>query len=339
MKRVMQIGVLAVFTMQAVAVAQGQDVGAVMASVRAALGGESKLAQVKTVSIEGKSSRVRPDGTSASQPVEIYLELPDKYSRRDVVGNINGAEIARTAGFNGEALVEQTEMPPQMGGGMMIMRAGPGMQVSGPGGAATNPEQAARVRAASLTGARHDFARLTLGMFGASLPAYPLEMSYAGLAESPDGKAHVIDVKGAGDFAAKLFVDTATNLPLMLSWMAKEPMPPMQMTMGPGGPQMTMGSGAQVQRGGGSGGGTPTHVTPEDMAKIQADMEARIKEAEAKRRVVEYRLFYSDYKSYDGVKFPSRMQRMIEGKPTEEIEFDRVRVNGKIDPKKFEIAK
>ena len=101
---------------------------------------------------------------------------------------------------------------------------------------------------------------------------------------------------------------------------------------------MGHGGATQVQRSAGPGG-APAPMTPEDMAKMQADMDARIKEAEAKRRVVEHRLFYSDYKSYDGVKFPSRIQRMIDGKPTEEIEFDRVRVNGQIDPKKLEVVK
>jgi hypothetical protein len=40
-----------------------------------------------------------------------------------------------------------------------------------------------------LLASKQDFARLTLGMFVTSFPAYPLTMTYAGQAESPDGKA------------------------------------------------------------------------------------------------------------------------------------------------------
>src|SRR5204862_4012393 len=65
---------------------------------------------------------------------------------------------------------------------------------------------------------KQDFARLTLGMFAASFSSYPLTFGYAVQAEAPEGKADVIDVKGDGNFAARLFTDNKTHLPLMLSW-------------------------------------------------------------------------------------------------------------------------
>jgi hypothetical protein len=36
---------------------------------------------------------------------------------------------------------------------------------------------------------------------------------------------------------------------------------------------------------------------------------------------------------------PTRIQRMVDGLPTEEMSLDKIRVNGKIDPAKFAIAK
>ena len=65
---------------------------------------------------------------------------------------------------------------------------------------------------------KQDFVRLTLGMFATSFSAYPLTFSYAGQAEAPEGKADVIDVKGDGNFAARLFIDSKSRLPLMFSW-------------------------------------------------------------------------------------------------------------------------
>jgi hypothetical protein len=99
------------------------------------------------------------------------------------------------------------------------------------------------------------------------------------------------------------------------------------MTMGAGAGHTTTGSGGRASAAG-SG-------SPEEVAKMRADMDARMKEADAKRRVVEYRLFYSDYKAFDGVKVPTRIQQMIDGQPTEELQFEKIKVNGTIDPKRF----
>jgi hypothetical protein len=214
-----------------------------------------------------------------------------------------------------------------------MVSAGGGMP-----GQSQTPEQIADGRKRQLATHKQEFARLALGLFATSFGAYPVELTYGGEAEAADGKAHVINVKGEGNFVAKLFVDTKTNLPLMLSWMDKEPL---QMTMGPG--------GGRAGGGGAGGGGTNFVVSggghasisgsPGDVERMQKEMDERMKEAEAKRRTVEYRLFYGDYKTFSGVKLPTRIQRMIDGAPSDEMTFDRVQVNTKIDPKKFEPTK
>ena len=180
---------------------------------------------------------------------------------------------------------------------------------------------------------KQEFARLTLGMFAASLPAFPLEFTSAGQAEAPDGKADVIDVKGADGFAAKLFADSRTHLPLMLTWMAREPL---VLSMGgPGRAGSAGGGGTTITYGAGQGGS----ATPGDRNQMLQDLEARRKEAEAKLRTVEYRLYYSDYKDVAGIKVPHTLQRSIDGKPSEEVTLEKVRVNVKIDAKKFETVK
>ncbi len=188
---------------------------------------------------------------------------------------------------------------------------------------------------------RKDFTRMALGMFAASPAVFPLEFAYAGEAESPDGKADVLDVKGEGDFAARLFVDQKTRLPLMLSWMDKEPisiqMGPGGMTAGPGsgGGMALPGGGTFVQRT--EGGGPPP--SREEMEKRMKDFEEKRKELEAARRTVEYRVYYADYQAVGGVTLPHRIQRSIDGKPTEEMIFDSMKVNPKIDAKKFQVSK
>jgi hypothetical protein len=249
------------------------------------------------------------------------------------MGNMS---VYRNSGFNGGQVIEEIDRPPSLaGGGMVVMR------FAGPGGAVDPEKMTAEEKAdfdqKRLVANKKEFAKLALGMFAMSPAAYPVELADGGQAESPDGKADVIDVKGEGGFAAKLFIDAQTHLPLMLSWMDKEPI---TMTMGPGG---TVTTGAP---GGGGGGAAVTRVersgapmTPEEREKMMKDLEARRKEAEAKARTVEYRVYYGDYKTVGGVQLPHRIQRSIDGKPTEEMIFDTIKVNPKIDAKKFQVAK
>jgi hypothetical protein len=211
------------------------------------------------------------------------------------------------------------------------------MRFAGPGGAVDpekmTAEQKAEFDQKRLVANKKEFAKLALGMFAMSPAAYPVELSDGGQAESPDGKADVIDVKGEGGFAAKLFIDAQTHLPLMLSWTDREPI---TMMMGPGGTVTSGGGNAtvtHVER----GGATPP--TPEEREKMMKDLEARRKEAEAKARTVEYRVYYSDFKTVGGVQWPHRIQRSIDGKPTEEMIVDTIKVNPKIDAKKFQAAK
>ncbi len=54
-------------------------------------------------------------------------------------------------------------------------------------------------------------------------PSLNARYTYAGEAESPDGKAYVIDVKNDDGFAARLFIDEKTHLPLMVTYQGPQP--------------------------------------------------------------------------------------------------------------------
>jgi hypothetical protein len=331
----------------ALTAAQGRDVNGILSGARTALGGP-KLEAVKSLTAVGRTVRALPNGTSTENEFEMTLELPDKYLMRSVMAAMGNMSVYRNSGFNGGQVIEEIDRPPSLSGGTVFIR------IAGPGGV-TDPEkmtaeQKAEFNQQRLITNKKEFAKLALGMFAASPAAYPLELSDGGQAESPDGKADVIDVKGEGGFSAKLFIDAQTHLPLMLSWMDKEPL---TMMMGPGG-TATAGPGgvSGAPPGGGtwvgSGAGATTvtrsagsgaSMSPEEREKMMKDLEARRKEAEAKLRTVEYRVYYGDYQSVGGVQFPHRIQRSIDGKPTEEMVFDTIKVNPKIDAKKFQVAK
>jgi hypothetical protein len=306
------------------------DAKKVLSELRAALGGEDKIAAVKTIAVEGVSLRVAPDGeTSTGADFEMAFELPGKFMKREMFANLSGQKLYRRTGFNGSDAIEETDTPPgMMGGGMHVMRVGGPM----PGGTAT-PEAIAAQKARLLASSRRDFARFTVGMLGSSYSAFPVEFTYAGQAEASDGKADVLDVKGPDGFAAKLFVDSKTHLPLMLSWMDKEQV---RVMMGPGGASTSRSAGGgnvQIMTSGGGG----QRMTAEEVERMQKEMADRVKEAEAKARTVEYRIIYSDYKSFGGVKMPTKFQRMADGLPIEELTFEKVKLNEKISPSKFEV--
>jgi hypothetical protein len=54
---------------------------------------------------------------------------------------------------------------------------------------------------------------------------------------------------------------------------------------------------------------------------------------------VEYRLYYADFRDVNGTKWPFRLRRAVGGQTIEETTFDRIRINARIDAKKFEAPK
>jgi hypothetical protein len=179
--------------------AQARTADSVMAAARAALGGEAKIAGVKTFIANGRTRQVRGENLVPIE-FEIQAELPDKYSRRDEFPAQDAGPV--TAGFVGDALVlipRPVPPPPR------------------PGMPAPPPQQQEMMLRARMMQAKQDFARLLLGMFAGTTAAFPVTYAYVGQAEAPQGKADVIDVKGPANFAVRLFVG-ADGLPIMLSW-------------------------------------------------------------------------------------------------------------------------
>lgn len=304
--------------------AQGGDAAKVMADMRKALGGEQKLAAVTSLSATGKAQRAMGE-TSMGGDYELMLELPDRFFTRQVVAQLPMGNIVAKVGFNGDGLIQDTEQPSMPGGGMLQIRMG---------GAPMNatPEQQAESARKQVASTKDEFSRMALGMFGGAITALPLEYTYGGTAEAPDGKADVINVKSAGEFAGKLFVDQKSHLPLMFTWMAKEPL---VMNASSGG---RSGGGAQMITMGaaGAGGKAPT---PEERDKMMAELDAKRAAAEANRKMVEFRMFYSNYQSVDGIQLPHTFQQAIGSNPTNEITIEKYKVNPKIDPKKFDTVK
>jgi len=274
--------------------AQAPDAAAVLAAARTALGGESKLAGVKTLTATGRTRQLRGNNLVPIE-FEINCELPDRYVRKDEFP-AQDTDVT-VSGFRGDEAIVFPDS-------------------SGRGG----PPPAQR-----LATAKQDFARLMLGAFAASYPSFPLTFKYAAEGEAPEGKADILDVAGPANFAARFVVQRDTHLPVMLIW---TPPAGAGRGAGPGGPARGAGPGAPAR-----GGAPPAAPAPAAAGTPPAAP------APGSASAPEARLYFADYRDVSGVKWPFRIRRAVGGNTIEETTFDRVAINVKIDPKKFEAPK
>jgi len=277
----------------------------VLNAAREALGGEKKLAAVKTIVATGRTRQVRGENLVPIE-FEIAIELPDKYVRKDEIPAQESEPT--TVGFNGSALIQLPE--PAAGG--------PPQRAGAP---APTPAQLETARTTRLSTVKQDFARLALGMFAGSFSSFPLTFSYVAKAEAPQGKADVLEVKGPANFSARLFVNADTHLPIMVSWVP--PAPP-QRGGRPGGP-----GGADAGRGGPPGRGAPPPPPGQSAAPGRGPASPP----------PETRIYYADYRDVNGMQFPFRLRRAVGADTVEETTFDVFKINGKIDPKRFEVKR
>jgi hypothetical protein len=191
---------------------QATDAAQVLAGMQAALGGVAKVQAVKTVSAKGTIQRVTPRGTTENETT-LAIELPDKYMVRSVVSGQGSMTVYRNTGFSGEALITVLDAPPNLAAAASVRD-----RARAAAAATETPEERAAQMARQVLTVKKDFARMTLGLFGASYAAFPLEFRDAGEAESGDGTARIVEARGADDFLVQLFVDSKTHLPLMMRW-------------------------------------------------------------------------------------------------------------------------
>jgi hypothetical protein len=289
---------------------------AILQATRQALGGD-KLAAIRTLVASGQTKRVRGNNLVPIE-FEIDLALPDKYLRKD---ESPAEETDPTStGFNGDDLIQ---VPAPV---VPAMPARPG------GPPPPGPAQFAAQRKARVVAIKQDFVRFALGVFADSFEAYPLTFAYSAEAEAPQGKADVLDVRGAANFSLRLFIYQDTHLPIMVSWTA----PPSNVIVTAPGqpPPATVAPGAVVVEGPAAPAASASQAEKEAYAKAVAAVRQK-----AQATPVEHRVYYADYRDVDGVQFPFRLRRAIGVDTTEETNFDRYRINVKINPQKFAIAK
>ena len=277
--------------------ADDSKAAAVLAEARKAIGGDAKLAAVKGLTIAGKQSRTMGE-MQMSGDFEIAMVLPDKSLKTQVDNTPMGVTLTRESGFSGDQPLIHNSSG-HGGGNVRIMMGAPGVR---PGEKPT-PEQQAQIDARMLRAQRQEFARLVLAWLAVAPAGMPLEFVHAGEAESPDGRADVIDVKGPDNFTAKLFIDKKTHLPLMIAYRAVEP----QMRT------VTTGGGA----------GATDEAAREAAQQMQSPPTSDIQ------------LFFSDHRKVDGLTLPFKISKSVGGQPTEEWDVEKIKINPDIKPDTF----
>jgi hypothetical protein len=305
---------------------EGDRAAQVLALSRKAIG-DKKLEALKTMSLQATVQR-NVNTMQLSTDTEILLEMPDKYVRSDQSSTPGVVMGGMSTGFNGEKPIQPVQRG--LAGGAFMIRMGPG----GPAPAQSeklSPEEQERVEKSVVRGAKQELSRLMLGWFAAAHPSVSAQYTFAGEAESPDGRAYVIDVTNADGFSARLFIDQRTNLPLMVTYRGPQRQ---MMTAGP-----RAAGGAAAHRGGTAAQRTPAApVTDEERKKAQEEINKRIEEVRQQPPVmVDYTLYFEDWQPVDGVQFPHKIRRAAEGSTTEEWTVTKVKLNPKIDPKTFAV--
>jgi hypothetical protein len=297
-----------------------------VAQVKQALGGD-KLAAVKSMSAEGPFRRSMGQ-RDMEGTITLIVVRPDKLRRSEemsMAGMVGGPTVERVSGFNGTEAWDDIQNRGGMGGGMQMILRGPGGP-GGPGGrggpgdpaagGALTPEQIEQQRVRRM---KMELQRWTVALFADSAQPF----IDAGVAESPDGKADVLDTKDEAGRAVRLFIDQATHLPVMLQY--QEVRPRIMMAGGPGGRGPGRGQG-------GAGGGQ----RPSD-----EEMQRRIEEMrkQGPPPPSAFAMHLSDYKKVDGVMLPHKVDVSIEGEPNEEWTIEKFKVNPSIKPEEFEKPK
>jgi hypothetical protein len=259
-----------------------------MAQARAALGGERNLNKVQGLTASGTYQRTMGD-RQLTGDVTLDLQLPDRMLRTESMNPIGDMTVVTEQGINGEKLLRNQR----------TLNAPPGAVVR------MGPPPAGDAEAQAIRNARADLARTVLALLLTSTPALPLEFSSAGEAEADEGRADVVEARGAGNFAARIFLDQKTHRPLMLTYRGVAPRVLIQTQQG------APGDGARRQDGGHDPAAAPSP------------------------QVVDIALYLDDYRAVDGVMLPHHLARSIDGKPAEDTTFKTIRVNPAFKPDTF----
>ena len=312
-KRVGALSVVAAAFAASVYAGQAQDpvakAASILAEARKALGGDDKLAAIKTLEIKGTARRGATD-VNLEGDMTIAVERPGKYLRKESIF-LGNAGIEIVEGLNGsESWDEQ-----KFSGGMNFDDGGGGGNRGGGfrGAGAANPAAAAAAndaaaKQAALAARQTEVARVFLAMFLTT----DQPIKWTGTAVTPQMTAEVLEMTAPDGNPVRLLIESKTYMPLLLTWtgIAQDPIAALAARSGWRG----RGRGG---RGGFNAGGR----------QGQQNAAAEAARADALAQPTALRMFLSEYKAVNGVKLPHLMVRQAGDQVTEEWVIKSYKIN------------
>jgi hypothetical protein len=278
---------------------QTVDSAQVLAGAREALGGEKKLSAVKTFTATGRTRQVRGNNLVPIE-FEINCELPDKFVRKDESPAQDTDPT--TLGFSGDALI-QFGAPP--GGSQRGQGGGPAGPPGPPAGA---PGPAAGAPAPPGAGRG---------------PAPPEGRRGGGPALNPAQQRLATVKQDFVRLTLGMFATSFSSFPLTFKYAGEGEAPE--------------GKADVLDVSGPSNFAARFVVQRETHLPVMLMWQGPPTPNQAKP--ADFRLYYGDFRDVDGLKFPFRIRRAIGSETIEETTLDRIRINAKIDPRKFEVSK
>jgi hypothetical protein len=272
----------------------------VIKQARAALGGEAALAKVQSLTVTGSARRTFGERESTAD-VTLDVLFPDKYKRTEDVGIQGGPSFTRVSAVNGGEVWDDSTN--RGGGGFRFGGPGGPGGAGGPGGQGQGQGQGRQITEEERQRFRQMQERRMKGEFARYALIWLLKtdaaVSYGGVAEAPDGKADVLDVKPADAPAMKLFVDQSSHKPLMLTYEGLMPRIAFNRT-----------------------GQRPT---PEEIEKMR----------NTPPQQVTFEVHFTDYKKVDGVLLPHTITQGTNGTVNEEFTIEKYKLNAPLKPEQF----
>ena len=289
---------------------------------RAALGGGA-LDKAVSLAAEGEFRRMFGEREMGGD-IELKLSGSDKMIWVESMSPTGDPtmRVVRTSGLNGTTTLESMSGAGGMRFGGMGGPGGAGAPGGAPGAAPADPAAAAERQQRQLRAQQRQVTRIMLALLLKGDGPLPLEFSYGGEADSDDGKADVIAVKGPDGFAAQLFIDKQTHLPMVLAYRDVQ-------QRGFGGGRGPGGPGAPGQP------GQPAAPPPTPEEREQRMREARERARTEPPVVVDVQWFMSDHKKVNGVMLPHTIRRSENGEVREEWTFKKFSVNPVFKPDTF----
>jgi hypothetical protein len=269
-----------------------------LAEARKAIGGDDKLAAVKRLQIKGDMKRGQGNVTLEGDS-EIFLEPPDKFRRNESLSiGLGGPGIERVEILNGNDVIDENTGGGRGGfgrgggdfgggnfGGFRGRRDG-GSDGNGDAQRGRGQIDPERLKEAQRRNRQAEVARLLAAMLlNTSAP-----VAWIGTAQSPEGTADVIEIKIEGT-PTRLFLDSSTHVPLMLTW--------------------TAGGGRAFARGGQAPGAQGQAPQAPAAGRTPATQEMHL----------------SDYKAVGGIKLPHLITRGTNGETSEEWTIKSYKIN------------